>query len=162
MEKKSLLRFIAPIFVPPTPNGELAAELKKIAEDEAEAGVLFQIVETGGRIVKSAVQSSNPTRHIGCDDLACLLCRTGQVRGGDCHSSGVNYQVECQKCPPNQKSLYHGETARNLFTRSMRLDTNPRMKNLSCSNTRPDSMTTPQATTLPRSWEWPGTALQDE
>ena len=121
--------FIAPIFVPPTPNGELAAELKKIAEDEAEAGVLFRIVETGGISVKSAVQRSNPTRHIGCDDMACLPCRTGQGSGGDCRSSGVNYQVECQLCPPDRKSLYHGETARNLFTRGTEHEARYQSKN---------------------------------
>jgi hypothetical protein len=43
--------FVAPIFVPPTPNGELAARLRKIAATEAEAGVNFRIVETGGRSV---------------------------------------------------------------------------------------------------------------
>ena len=32
---------VAPIFVPPTPNGELAAQLQTIAENEAEAGVQF-------------------------------------------------------------------------------------------------------------------------
>ena len=39
---------IAPIFVPPTPNSELANELKIIADNEAEAGVHFKIVETSG------------------------------------------------------------------------------------------------------------------
>ena len=31
----------------------------------------------------------------------------------------MNYQVECQLCPTDQRSLYHGETARNLFTRGI-------------------------------------------
>ena len=109
--------FIAPIFVPPTPNGDLARELKDIAEREAEAGVLFRIVETGGRSIKSMVQRSNPTSTLGCDMAACLPCRTGPGDGGNCRGSGVNYQVECQLCPPGKKSIYHGETARNLFTR---------------------------------------------
>ena len=39
---------IAPIFVPPTPNSELANSLRMIAENEAELGVNFKIVETGG------------------------------------------------------------------------------------------------------------------
>ena len=53
--------YIAPIFVPPTPNSELANCLKMIAESEAEAGIRFRIVETGGRTVKSILQKSNPT-----------------------------------------------------------------------------------------------------
>ena len=86
--------YIAPIFVPPTPNGELAAQLRNIAEREAEAGVQFRIVETGG-----------------------IPCRTGQVDGGNCRSCGVNYLVECQLCPPGQRGLYISETAHNLYTR---------------------------------------------
>ena len=108
---------MAPIFVPPTPNGELAIMLKEIAEKEAEVGIHFRIVETGGKTIKHMVQKSNPTASPGCDKETCLPCRTGRGDGGNCRSSGVNYQVECQLCPPGLKSLYHGETARNLFTR---------------------------------------------
>ena len=109
--------YISPIFVPPTPNGELANELKLIAEKEAEAGIMFRIVETGGRSIKSMLQKSNPSSTLGCDAAACLPCRTGQGEGGNCRASGINYQVECQLCPLGQKGVYHGESARNLFTR---------------------------------------------
>jgi hypothetical protein len=108
---------IAPIFVPPTPNGELAAQLRSIAEREAEAGVQFRIVETGGISVKRMVQKSNPMGTIGCEEENCLPCGTGRGDGGNCRSCGVNYQVECQLCPPGKRGLYIGETARNLFTR---------------------------------------------
>ena len=30
----------------------------------------------------------------------------------------MNYELECQLCPDNSKSVYIGEFARNLFTRS--------------------------------------------
>ena len=56
--------YIAPIFVPPTPNGDLANALKQIAESEAEAWVNFRIVENGGRSIKSMVQQSNPTGNV--------------------------------------------------------------------------------------------------
>ena len=52
---------IAPIFVPPTPNGELAKKLREIAEKEVDAGVKFKIVETGGSSIKSQLQKPNPT-----------------------------------------------------------------------------------------------------
>ena len=109
--------YIAPIFVPPTPHGELAMELKKIAECEAEAGVQFRIVESGGRSVKMMLQKSNPTATKGCDEDDCLPCRTAKGAGGNCRSCGINYQVECELCPPDRKSSYHGESARNLYTR---------------------------------------------
>ena len=92
-------------------------ELRKIAEYEAEAGIKFRILETGGRSIKSIVQKSNPTATTGCDDTDCLPCASGRGDGGNCRTCGVNYEVECQLCQPGQKSLYHGETARNLYTR---------------------------------------------
>jgi hypothetical protein len=108
---------IAPIFVPPTPDGELAKMLREIAENEAEAGINFRIVETGGCSIKSKVQKSNPTATTGCTDVDCLPCETGSGDGGNCRSCGTNYQIECALCPAGQ-SLYHGETSRNLYTRS--------------------------------------------
>ena len=116
--------YIAPIFVPPTPNGDLANELKQIAESEAEAGVNFRIVETGGRSIKSMIQKSNPTGTSGCEDGDCLPCRTGKGSGGNCRCCGINSQVECQLCPPDRKCLYHGESARNLYTRGREHEAN--------------------------------------
>ena len=108
---------ISPIFVPPTPNGELARQLKEIAETEAEDGVQFRIVETGGRSIKSVVQISNPTATAGCVDTGCLACKTGRGVGGNCQKSSINYQIDCQLCPADERSTYIGETARNLLTR---------------------------------------------
>ena len=116
--------YIAPIFVPSTPNGELARSLRRIADSEAEAGVRFKIVETGGRTVKSLLQRSNPTETVGCDDLDCLPCQTGRGEGGNCHATGVNYAMECQLCPAGARGLYLGETARNLYSRCKEHDEN--------------------------------------
>jgi hypothetical protein len=38
--------YVALIFSPPTPNGELAISVKRIADSEAEAGVQLKIIET--------------------------------------------------------------------------------------------------------------------
>ena len=111
--------FIAPIFVPPTPNSELALSLKAVADSEAEAGVKFKIVETGGLSIKSVLQRSNPLETPGCDDEECLPCKPGRGEGGQCDGCGVNYQIECQLCPDDQKEVYIGESSRNLFTRSL-------------------------------------------
>ena len=110
---------IAPIFVPPTPNGELAKILRNVADCDAEAGVKFKIVETGGRAVKTQLQKPNPTETAGCDEPDCLACRTGRGDGGNCHSTGANYAVECQLCPDGAKGLYLGETSRNLYSRGV-------------------------------------------
>ena len=110
--------YIAPIFVPPTPNSELANSLKAIADNEAEAGVHFKIIETGGLSLRSVIQRSNPLETPGCDSPDCLPCKPGRGEGGNCEGCGVNYEIECQLCPQGDRSKYVGETSRNLYTRS--------------------------------------------
>ena len=39
----------------------------------------------------------------------------GRGGGGNC---SVNYELECQLCPQDNKTVYIGETGRNLYTRS--------------------------------------------
>ena len=70
--------YIAPIFIPATPRGELARQLRDIAEKEAEAGLKFKVVEYGGRTVNGEVQKSNPTATPGCDRNDCLACQQGE------------------------------------------------------------------------------------
>ena len=110
--------YIAPIFVPPTPNSELANVLKIVADGEAELGVHFKIVETGGLSMKSILQKSNPLKNVGCDEADCLPCKPGRGEGGNCEGGGINYELECELCPDNEKSVYIGESSRNLSTRS--------------------------------------------
>ena len=110
----------------------------------------FRIIETGGRTIKSMVQKSNPTATTGCEELGCLPCKTGKGEGGDCRRCGVNYSIECQLCPDGQKCLYHGETARNLFTRIMKRVMKEIYKNPSCSNIRGRITITDLAVILPR------------
>ena len=104
--------------VPPTPNSELANSLKAIADSESEAGVHFKIIETGGLSMRSVLQRSNPLETAGCDTQDCLPCKHGRGEGGNCAGCGINYEIECQLCPEEEKSVYIGETSRNLYTRS--------------------------------------------
>ena len=85
---------IAPIFVPPTPNSELAQSLKAIADSEAEAGVHFKVIETGGLSLRSVLQRSNPLETKGCESPDCLPCKHGRGEGGNCRACGVNYELE--------------------------------------------------------------------
>ena len=109
---------IAPIFVPSTPQGELAKELRKIVEHEGIEELKFKIVETGGRSVQSEIQKSNPTKTNGCENMECIACQEGRGRGGNCMKSNVTYEMECRLCPEGDKCIYVGETSRNLFTRT--------------------------------------------
>ena len=114
----------APIFVPSTPGGELAKAMKKVADGEASEGIHFNIVEMSGRRLKSELQTSNPTATPGCTKDDCMGCREGKGKGGKCHKGNVNYEIVCQLCPENRKSVYIGETARNLYTRTQEHENN--------------------------------------
>ena len=65
---------IAPIFVPATPGGELTRELRKIADEESKHGIHFNVLEIGGRTLRSEIQRSNPTATPGCSKKDCLSC----------------------------------------------------------------------------------------
>ena len=105
---------IAPIFVPATPGGELAREMRDIADKEAKHGIHFNIMEVGGRTLRSEIQRSNPTATPGCDKSDCLGCKEERGKGGKCHKNNINYKIECQIC----KGVYIGETSKNLYTRT--------------------------------------------
>jgi hypothetical protein len=108
---------IAPIFIPATPHGELAKDLREIAEKEAELGLKFKIVEMGGRTIQNEVQRPNPTGSPGCSNVDCLACVEGRGQGGNCLKNNVQYELECRLCPLDDKCVYVGESARNLYTR---------------------------------------------
>ena len=68
--------------------------------------------------MRSVLQRSNPLETAGCDTQDCLPCKHGRGEGGNCAGCGINYEIECQLCPEEEKSVYIGETSRNLYTRS--------------------------------------------
>ena len=114
--------YIAPIIVPATPNGELMKMLREVAELEKVDGMQFKILEKGGTRVKNILQKSNPLETPGCSDKQCLACSEERGKGGNCRRSNVNYSVGCQLCPQDNKSVYLGETSRNLYTRGKEHD----------------------------------------
>ena len=97
---------------------------KKVADGEASEGIHFNIVEMSGRRLKSELQKSNPTATPGCTKDDCMGCREWKGKGGKCHKGNVNYEIVCQLCPENRKSVYIGETARNLYTRTQEHENN--------------------------------------
>ena len=69
------------------------------------------------KTVESALKRANPTETIGCRDRRCVGCRDEAGAGGNCRKSNINYEMECQLCPPGQRAKYIGESSRNLFSR---------------------------------------------
>ena len=76
-----------------------------------------KLVFTSRLLKLAGLQIANPTETVGCESLHCGSCQSERVRGGNCRGCGINYQLECQLCPEGSKSLYDGESLRNMFTR---------------------------------------------
>ena len=89
--------------------------MRKTLEREKGKGDTFSLVEVGGSTIKSLIQKSNPTATPGCPKADCMCCRVERGKGGPCHQNNVNYVVECGLCT-GEKTLYIGETSRNLYT----------------------------------------------
>jgi hypothetical protein len=87
-----------PIMIPATPNSELLKMLREVANKEADAGLKFKVVETGGRTIKSQVQVSNPKATPGCQSGDCLACKGGPGTGGNFRRSNVLYRLDCSQC----------------------------------------------------------------
>ena len=67
--------------------------------------------------MRRVLQVSNPLESRGCASPDCLPCKDGRGNGGNCRGCGTNYEIECQLCPDDERSVYIGESSRNLYTR---------------------------------------------
>ena len=104
--------FDVPLFVPCTPDGELAKKIKEIEKKSSgNRTVRFKVVETAGVSLKSQLQPSDPWAGEQCGRQECFPCR--EEKGGDCTRNSVTYQIVCKTC----EAHYKGETSRNMYTR---------------------------------------------
>ena len=103
--------FDVPIFVPNTPNGELAKQVQAFERMNPQRCVRFKVVETGGVSVKSMLQRSSPWQKVQSGRSDCFPCK--REKGGDCKRSGVTYKITCLEC----LAEYKGESSRNMYTR---------------------------------------------
>ena len=93
----------AVIFVPYTPNSELAKELRKV-EDVMEtlSGMRMKVVEKARIQLKRILVKTNPWAGTDCQRDACLICQTreetGVGKGKPCHKRNVIYQTLCELC----------------------------------------------------------------
>ena len=101
--------YMAPIFVPVTPKGELKQRLQKRVD---ESGFAIKIVERAGTPIKRKLQRSDPFRDPNCQRPDCFVCQSGG--SGSCNSESVTYDIICKEC---NCPCYRGETAVNAYSR---------------------------------------------
>ena len=109
------------IFVPTTPNGELAMKLRKVVQEEGRRiNVKGRVVETAGTSLRQKLVRTDLAANKPCRQQDCLLCITG---GGNSstsyHRSGALYKGSYKICEKNDlRAEYHGETGYSAYTRT--------------------------------------------
>ena len=105
------------IIIPPTPEGVLAKELKKVCEEELkDAKIKINIQERGGKQLGQILGTSVPgaSSRRNCSRPNCFPCNTGDE--GVCRRTGVGYEITCNLCLESV-SKYAGESGKNLYCR---------------------------------------------
>ena len=114
------------LFVPHTPGGILAKEMRK-REDELNKFTKerIKIVEGGGIQVRNILSTKNPFQGEKCSQKWCPLCHydhmvdNSEVRIIPCNSNNIGYRWICSTCEnQNICKVYEGETARSTRIRS--------------------------------------------
>ena len=100
-EEKEPIRAV--MFVPQTPNSELARELRKNEEELARiTGTKLKIVERSGTKLVDILTKSNPWQGEDCERQNCLLCytknKTEKNMSQDCVKRNIVYETRCLSC----------------------------------------------------------------
>ena len=105
------------MFVPPTPGGKLAKELRKREEDlNRYSEERIRIVETGGIKMESILTNKNPFKSEKCDKKECPLCKNDSKI--PCNTNNIGYRWTCKTCRDRKiKKVYEGESSRSARIR---------------------------------------------
>ena len=105
--------FDVPLFVPHTPRGELAQQMRaKEAENNQVRKIRFKIIEKGGVTLEQKLRKFKPWAGARYGRQQCFLCRSDQ--GGNCWREGVTYSLVCEEYGVKVVE-YKGETGRNAY-----------------------------------------------
>ena len=122
--QKSDIVYKSVLFVPPTPKGELAKQLKqREAELNKNSKERIKIVEKSGLKMEDKLVKKDPfpaEKCVGKDLEKCMVCQsagdsTNQI---SCRKNNVGYGLQCHTCEDrNVEKVYEGETARSAKLR---------------------------------------------
>ena len=107
-------RVAAVLFVPQTPQGELARCVREQVDTMAPSfGWKYRVVEKAGATLKSKLVKSNPWALDMCRQVDCNPCCMSSKKI-ECKKRNLVYETECVKCRDDSQSsgfIYVGETA---------------------------------------------------
>ena len=115
--EKSKIKYTSTLFVPPTPGGKLAKELRNREEDlNKYSEERIKIVETGGIEMESILTNKNPFKSKKCDKEVCPLCKNGSKI--PCNTNNIGYRWTCKTCRDRKiTKVYEGESSRSARIR---------------------------------------------
>ena len=103
----------AVMFITATPNSKLKKEMQSYIN---ACGAKIKVAEKSGTKLVRIIQKNDPFKNENkeCGKENCLVCITGG--SGNCRSTGVVYEVECEGACP---FTYRGQTSTNAYTRGL-------------------------------------------
>ena len=123
--ESSKVQYKTILFVPPTPGGVLAKELRKREEEmNRNNSERIKIEEKGGLKIKDILTSKDPFKKSKCSQKSCPLCTDSQSVDTNpkvkipCNTHNVGYRWSCITCQERSiTKVYEGETGRSARTR---------------------------------------------
>ena len=109
------------LFLPATPDGELAEMARRIVEEEGPRLCMsIRVVEKGGVSLKRSLVRTDLAAGDPCKQGDCQACISNPGAGGGLlhQRSGALYRGTCMLCAAAGRStVYHGESGYNGYTR---------------------------------------------
>ena len=125
--RNPLINYKSVLFVPPTPGGALAKEMRKREEELNKLNKeRIKIVEKGGIQMKQILTSKNPFQKEKCKEKWCPLCNESKNVECEpkpnskllCRTNNVGYRWVCLTCKSrNLDKIYEGESSRSARIR---------------------------------------------
>ena len=124
LENKSEIVYKSVLFVPPTPRGELAKQLKqREAELNKNSIERIKIVEKSGLKMEDNLVKKDPFPDEKCVGIRlekCMVCTSAGNSNPkiSCRKNNVGYSLQCHTCEErNLEQVYEGETSRSAWLR---------------------------------------------
>jgi hypothetical protein len=114
------------LFLPATPNSELAEMAREVLEQEGgRLGVNIRVVETAGVSLRQQLVRTDLGTGAACPQGDCMLCLTNPAQGGSLrhHRASSLYTGTCRPCREERgegyTAVYTGETGSSGYTRTL-------------------------------------------
>ena len=120
--KNQKIEYKSVLFVPPTPGGLLAKELRNREEEINHRNKeRIKIVEKSGENLENILCKKNPFKTESCTEFFCPICKNGngEIKMA-CNTNNVGYSWVCNTCKSRDKlRVYEGETSRSARLRGI-------------------------------------------